>query len=205
MISCFGVTKLSGVFSRVGRIMGLLFDPPDSTFVTYRLLPSTLQQYTIDISHGSPANQMYKYHCVMFRKYQSFGVLAQHLGFSIRCKGILIHKDGWIRLTFVSLSVVLNPSLVNIRITFISRISLLYSVYIVCLTHSYKSTILDRFHTKYNLPVYLLLKKIQYYSTLAHRIRKKQPELGYTCIWLTTFRYKNFHLKLKIILIDRHI
>lgn len=52
----------------------------------------------------------------------------------------------------------------------------------VCLTHSYKSTILDRFHTKYNLPVYLLLKKIQYYSTLAHRIRKKQPELGYTCL-----------------------
>lgn len=57
-----------------------------------------------------------------------------------------------------------------------------YHCYIVCLTHSYKSTILDRFHTKYNLPVYLLLKKIQYYSTLAHRIRKKQPELGYTCI-----------------------
>lgn len=184
--------------------MGLLFDPPDSTFVTYRLLPSTLQQYTIDISHGSPANQMYKYHCVMFRKYQSFGVLAQHLGFSIRCKRILIQYISKTDGSDKHLSVYLL-SWILVWLTLELLLFQEYHCYIVCLTHSYKSTILDRFHTKYNLPVYLLLKKIQYYSTLAHRIRKKQPELGYTCIWLTTFRYKNLHLKLKIILIDRHI
>lgn len=68
--------------------MGLLFDPP--RFYIRNIPSSALHPfavYTIDISHGSPATHMYNYHCVMFRKYQSFDVLALHLVFQSDVKG----------------------------------------------------------------------------------------------------------------------